>query len=173
MFKLFRLFNCFHARINKLSIQFNSKSLFLCDYWAKSDVVFTEVQIITVYAINFAYIYFRDFADVFITINRHKFKWKYLRGSDSQNSRKLNPRENNSLYSSWSVIILIHVWISSQVWTLLMLKDFFLKRQMVDKRCLILNLYDFLTRIQAPCLSWRGFPGPCNGEEQPRLRVGL
>ena len=34
---------------------------------------------------------FRDFADVVITINRHKLKWKFSRGFDSRKFAKIKP----------------------------------------------------------------------------------
>ena len=67
-----------------------------------------------VYAIIFTYRYFRNFglgaeireglicdvSDVFVTINRHKLKWKFSRGLTSE-WRKWNHSKNNHVYSNY------------------------------------------------------------------------
>ena len=76
------------------------------------------MNLITVYAIIFAYIYSRDFglgvkicegliswfSDVFITINRHKLKWKFLRGLTHKIHE--NKTKNNYVFSNY------RLWIS-------------------------------------------------------------
>ena len=79
------------------------------DYILMSAQITHACKLLIVYTIILAYIYFRDlglgaeicegiishFSDVFITINRHKLKWKFSRGL----THKICENKNHHLYS--------------------------------------------------------------------------